>query len=116
MNMAGRGFASQDKSGTVKFCQFWAGILKRWKHHGVLEGLTATQPRSIYIEGVTSTLGVDYTQWQGYASAMGNTVRTWQRNYAHTLRERGMQNAADTHHGFKGRVLNRPLATGISRH
>jgi hypothetical protein len=97
------------KRGQVAFCSYWDRILTRIaeRTHGkFIIDITATAPRSIYIEGITSAVGVPESEWSGFASSMGNTVSTWKKSYAKTLRHRSMQSASKAHTHFRDRVMS----------
>lgn len=61
--------------------------------------------RTLYIDAATGEDGVPEAEWEGMASAMGNTKRTWTNNYAPTYRRTKMRKSIPAHVDFRNRIL-----------
>lgn len=87
------------------FHHYWTRLLdRRAKEFGV----TCFPPslaRTSFVSEYTNSLGVHPNMWDGAATVMGNTVRTWHRNYSPHKRSRECQRSVDLHNAFVMTVL-----------
>ncbi len=84
------------------FCHWWERLLQKTapaniKDTKLNKKLTPSLARTSFVESITSLTGMDPNEWDGYAYAMGNTRRTWERNYAPTLIQRKRQHAVNSY-------------------
>lgn len=61
--------------------------------------------RTSFVSEYTNSLGVHPTMWDGAATVMGNTVRTWERNYSPHKRSKECQRSVDLHAAFVNTVM-----------
>lgn len=84
-----------DGAGSTAFSTLFNGILSKAPPiiKGFIPKLTPTLLRTCFIEAATER--VDEGDWESLALAMGNSVGTWIRHYAVTLKSRKIQLGVD---------------------
>lgn len=86
------------------FCQFWSAIM------GEQQEITYFPPglaRTSFVDCYTSEYGEEPEVWDGAATVMGNTVKTWKQHYNPRDRLRAAQHAVNTHSSFADGVGDR---------
>jgi hypothetical protein len=78
----------------VNLCDYWKQLLKTTAPPSISNSnLSITLCRTVFIEAATSRC--EEEDWEGMATLMGNSTKTWVQRYAPTLKRRRCQDAAD---------------------
>lgn len=95
-------FSSRGNRGTpipkpfteTNLCDYWKQLLKTTAPLSISSAkLTITLCRTVFIEAATARC--EEEDWEGMATLMGNSTKTWVQRYAPTLKRRKCQDAAD---------------------
>lgn len=57
--------------------------------------IAPAQARTIFVSGVTGSLGISEDDWEGFALGMGTSVKTWLQHYAPNRKRERTQAAVD---------------------
>jgi len=74
----------------------WWDLFKSKHCPSTLKPGTITELRSIFIEAYTEKVPDDENKWHKAALVMGNSLATWKKYYARTLKKRRMQDSIDS--------------------
>lgn len=80
------------------FDHYWTGLLKRTAPD--IPHFPPSLARTSYVEDFISGMGDRPQTWDGAAVIMGNSVKTWKRNYAPTQRIRSARDVIALHAEF----------------
>lgn len=90
---AGQAFSAQT------YTHYWKTIMKSATK---VPYFPPSLARTSFVDKYTSLNGEEPAMWEGAATVMGNTVKTWMLQYNPLKRQREAQAAVDTHHHFTG--------------
>ena len=79
------------------FCQFWMAIMKEQSE---IKYFPPGLARTSFVDSYTSEYGEEPELWDGAATIMGNTTKTWKAHYNPRDRLRAAQHAANVHAAF----------------
>ena len=82
------------------YTHYWATIMKS----ASVPYFPPSLARTSFVDEYTSTFGEEPAMWEGAATIMGNTVKTWMEAYNPRKRARDAQAAVDCHNEFAARL------------
>lgn len=90
------------------FTQHWEKIMRRCPIAAAkkIAYFPPVAGRRIFVEGYTSSNGVEPDLWDGAAHVMGTSVRRWGETYNPSRKRRQAQQAVDNHSNYMANLLN----------
>ncbi len=87
---------------TCTFSQFWTSIIREVEE---IPHFPPSLARTSFVDSYTATYGEEPLCWEGAATIMGNTTKTWAEHYNPLQRDRQAQDAVNRHAEFAARAL-----------